>query len=163
MAEEIKDVTAETSELLKTMLEKMFTENYTIKDLQGLTDEQIESVYSLGYNFYRAGNYKDAAKIFHYLCLEDHLEKKYWIALGAAEQMEKNYSGAVKAYAYASMLDLKDPRPQLHAAECYIALKDKENAISALTAVLEFCPDVPEKKSYRDRALALQALLENAK
>ncbi len=154
---------AEVSQLLSEMLTKIFTENYTIKDLQGLSDAEIESVYALGYNYYRSGNYADSEKIFHYLCLVDHLEIKYWIALGATEQMQKNYAGAVKAYAYASMLDLHDPRPQLHAAECFLAMKDKENAASSLCALLEFCPDTPEKKKYRDRATALQKLLDNAK
>lgn len=162
MADNNLQESAEFNAALQNMLGKLTGSNFTIRDLQGLGDKEMESVYAMAYNFYRAGNYADAEKIFHYLCLIDHLTLKYWLGLGATQQVQKNYSGAVKAYAYASMLDIHDPRPQIHAAECWLAMQDKENAVSALTALMEFCPDTPEKKRFRDRAQALLKLVENA-
>lgn len=117
----------------------------TMRELKGITDGEMEAVYSLGFNFYNTGRYDEAEKIFKFLVLFDHLNPKYWTAMGALQQVRKDYDTAVTSYSFASFLDLKDPKPQFHAAECFLAKGDVENAKSALEALKKFAPANTER------------------
>ena len=83
---------------------------------------------------------------------------------GMIEQMHatlKNYADAITAYGYASFLDLKNPKPQYLAAECFLALGDKTNALSAIAALEQFCSKETELgREYLAKATALKALAE---
>lgn len=139
---------------------KMINDGATVKELKGITNSEMEAVYSLAFNYYRTGNYDDAEKLFNFLALFDHLNQKFWMGVGAVRQAKKNYAGAVQAYGYASFLDLSNPKPQLHAAECFLALGDKRNAASSLEALNEFCPkDTQIGREYRAKAEALRKLV----
>ena len=78
--------------------------------------------------------------------------------------MKKQYQGAITAYAYASFLDIHDPKPQYHAAECYLALSDRPNALSALAALEQFAPSDTERgREYRAKAEALKKIIDGEK
>jgi type III secretion system low calcium response chaperone LcrH/SycD len=137
---------------------RQFVADYaTLGELKGISHEELEAVYSLGFTHYRTGRYEDAAKLFQFLVLFDHLNPKYWLALGAVQQVARDYKGAIASYGYASFLDLENPKPQFHAAECFLALGDRENAASALLALDEYCPQNTESgREYRAKAAALR-------
>ena len=140
---------------------KAFAEMGTVREMKGITDAEMEAIYSMGYSFYTTGRYDDAEKVFRFLVLFDHLNAKYWIGLGAVQQVKKLYGDAIVSYGYASFLDLENPKPQYHAAECFLALGDKENALSSLAALEEFCSkDTARGREYREKAAALKALAE---
>ena len=81
--------------------------------------------------------------------------------MGAVLQLKKQYQGAITAYAYASFLDIHNPKPQYHAAECYLALGDRVNAASALAALERFAPDDAEcGREYRAKAVELKKLID---
>lgn len=130
----------------------------TLSDLKGVTPSEMEAVYTLGFNFYKIGKYDDAKKIFEFLVLFDHLNAKYWFALGALHQTRKDYAKAVKCYALSSLLDLKNPKAQYQAAECFLALGDRVNAESSLSALFEFAPtDTVIGREYRRKAEELMS------
>jgi len=131
----------------------------TLGELKGLSSEDMEVVYNVAYSTYAGENYEQAHKIFKFLCYFDHLEKKYWLGLGASRQMLKLYEQAIEAYTYAMLLDSNDPQPPLLAADCHIALGNRDAAISGLTAALEWSGDRPEYQSIRERATALLEVL----
>ena len=137
---------------------RQFVSDYTtLGELKGISHQELEAVYSLGFTHYRTGRYEDAAKLFQFLVLFDHLNPKYWLALGAVQQVAKDYQGAISSYGYASFLDLENPKPQLHAAECFLALGDRQNAASALMALEQYCPtDTETGREYRAKAAALR-------
>ena len=139
---------------------KKFLNGSTIKELKGIKNEELEAVYSLAFNFYRSGKYDEAEKLFNFLALFDHLNQKFWMGVGAVRQVKKDYAGAVQAYGYASFLDLKNPKPQIHAAECFLAMGDKRNAASSLEALDMFCPkDTELGREYRAKAAELRKLV----
>ncbi len=139
---------------------RKFLDGATIKELKGITSAEMEAVYSLAFNFYRTGRYDDAGKLFNFLALYDHLNPKYWMGVGAVRQVGHDFSGAIEAYAYASFLDLSNPKPQLHSAECFLALGDRRNAASALEALDQFCPkDTEVGREYRAKAAELRKLV----
>ena len=142
---------------------KKFMNGSTIKELKGLTTTEMEAVYSLAFNFYRTGKFDDAEKLFNFLALFDHLNAKYWFGVGAVRQAKKNYPAALQAYVYASFLDIRDPRPQFHAAECYMALGDKLHAASAINALEEFVDRKSERgRTYLAKAQELKATIGEA-
>lgn len=128
----------------------------TLRQCKGLTDAEMEAIYATGLNAYKVGRLDDAGTVFRYLVLIDHTCAKYWIALGAVQQRQRDFSKAVTSYGYASFLDLEDPKPQYHAAECFLALGDRESAKSALAALEEFAP---KDSVYREKAKKLAAKL----
>ena len=96
---------------------KKFMSGSTIKELKGISNNEMEAVYSLAFNYYRSGKFDEAEKLFDFLALFDHLNAKFWMGVGAVRQVKKNFTGAIQAYAYASFLNLHNPKPQFHAAE----------------------------------------------
>ena len=136
---------------------KKFANGATLKEVRGITNDELEAVYSLGFGYYNTGKYEDAQKIFEFLVLFDHLNTKYWFALGAVQQARKDYQKAIASYGYSSFLDLENPKPQYHAAECYLALGDKANAASAIMALEEYCPKGTDiGREYRAKAAELR-------
>ncbi|MBR6021603.1 MAG: SycD/LcrH family type III secretion system chaperone [Kiritimatiellae bacterium] len=146
-----------TQEEIVEAARKFVNDYATLGELKGISREELEAVYSLGFTHYRTGRYEDASKLFQFLVLFDHLNPKYWLALGAVQQVAKDYKAAVSSYAYASFLDLENPKPQFHAAECFLALGEKENAASAIIALEQYCPKNTETgREYLAKAAALR-------
>ena len=132
----------------------------TLKQIKGVTNDELEAVYSLAFGYYRTGKYDDALKLFKFLVLFDHLNAKFWFGLGATQQAVKDYQGAVASYGYCSFLNLENPKPQFHAAECFLAIGDKRNAASALEALNEYCPaNTDVGREYRAKAAKLREVV----
>ena len=139
---------------------KSFATGATLKEVRGITNDELEAVYSLGFSYYNTGKFDDAQKLFEFLVLFDHLNAKYWFALGAVQQARKDFQKAIASYGYSSFLDLENPKPQFHAAECFLALGDKANAASAIMALEEYCPANTERgREYRAKAAELRKLI----
>ena len=61
---------------------KSFANGATLKEVRGITNDELEAVYSLGFGYYTTGKFEEAQKLFEFLVLFDHLSTKYWFALG---------------------------------------------------------------------------------
>ena len=110
----------------------------TVRQARGFTRDQMETMYSVAYNLYATRQLEKADTVFRYLTYLDHTNAKYWIGLGAVQQLRRDFAHAVASYGYAAFLDLKNAKPLYHVAECYLALGDSEKAESALTAMKEY-------------------------
>ena len=150
-------------DMIAKAAEAFIKDGATMKQLKGISNEELEAVYSLAFGYYRTGRFEDAFKLFQFLVLFDHLNAKYWFGLGAVQQAMKDFGNAVVSYGYSSFLNLKNPKPQFHAAECFLALGDKANALSSLAALEEFCPtDTDIGREYRAKAEELKKVVEAA-
>lgn len=148
--------TKKISEGVKALIER----GATLKQLKGVTNAELEAVYSLAFGYYRTGKFDESLKLFQFLVLFDHLNQKFWMGLGAVQQVLKDYQSAVTSYGYCSFLKLDNPKPQLHAAECFLAMGDKRNAASSLEALEEYCPkDTDIGREYRAKAAKLRELI----
>ena len=129
----------------------------TLKQLKGVTNDELEAVYSLAFGYYQTGKFEEAHKLFQFLVLFDHLNAKFWFGLGAVQQAQKDFKGAAVSYGYCSFLKLDNPKPQFHAAECFLAMGDKRGAASALEALNEYCPkDTEIGREYLAKAAKLR-------
>ena len=149
-----------TVEDFAEIMENVMKNGKTLGELKGMTKDEMEAVYNVAYNTYNSGNYQKAHQIFQFLCQFYHIEKKYWMGLGSCRQMLKKYVDAIDAYSYAMLLDVNDPRPPLQAADCHIALGNKDKAISALTAAIEWSGSQSKYAPVKQRAQALLEVLE---
>lgn len=149
-------------QIIAETAKKLIEDVTTVRDLKGISDGEMEAVYSLGFNFYNTGRIDDAEKVFKFLVLFDHMNPKYWIGMGSVQQVKRDYQAAVTSFGFASFLDLEDPKPQYHAAECYLAMGDRENALSALEAVKKFAPETTERgRLYRAKGEELEKRIQN--
>lgn len=135
----------------------------SISDVANMKPEVLEGLYSLGYNLYTSGNFTDAETIFQALCLYKHSEIRFWMGLAGCRQANGNLPGAVDAYSMAGVAGgLSDPSPFLYAANCYIKLGDKENAIGALQGLLTLGEDGNDAHvQCRSKASELLKMLES--
>ena len=142
------------------MLLNFFGEGGTFKDLKNLSDDAMEAIYSLAYNLYQSGKYEEAKKIFQFLCFYDHFNRKYYLGLGACQQMQKQYDSAIEIFSFATLLDSDDPRAMMYIGDCHMAKGDKEKAQISYETCIEWAGDSAEYAKDLERA---KNMLENLK
>ncbi len=130
-----------------------------LKHVFGLTERELAAMYAHGYNLYNQAKYAEAAKAFAFLVQHDHLERKYYKALGSCLQMLRRHEDALKYYAMATTMDMMDPEPSFHAGECLLALGRLDEAKNAFDACVDQCAALPTHRAMGERAKALLAIL----
>ena len=150
-------IAEELDKEIKDLAKKLFEDGATLGELKGITSRELNAVYQMGLGFYNTGRYDDAEKVFAFLVMFDHLEAKYWTALGAVQQVKKNFEKAKTAYTQAALLDIHAPKPQYYVAECFLALGQKDDALASLDSLLDNCTGADEvTKEFRAKAEALK-------
>lgn len=96
------------------------------------TRETLDALYAMGYNLYENAKYAEAVDVFRVLTLFEKEQRKNWMGLGAAYQMQKEYDRALQSYAYAALLDENDPYAPFHAAECFFSQEQNEKGSHVL-------------------------------
>ncbi len=142
------------------LLEEFLTNNSTLKELKGLTDKEMEAVYTAAFNYYSHDKFKEAHELFTALCQFDHQQFKYWMGLGASRQMLKQHEGAVEAYGMAALIDNANPKVPFHAADCLLALKDYERAKQALEAAIFISKALKKHKDIQSEAESLLEMID---
>lgn len=153
-------VTAEFEAMAQDVMAKVLKEGYTLNQLRGITPDELEAIYSVGFNFYQTGKFAEAEKIFRFLVLLNHLDSKYWTALGAVLQVQKNFDKAIEAYGMATFLDIHNSKSQYFAAECHLLQGNAEKALSALTALETYATSSPTSQEFLAKGKALKAKIE---
>lgn len=132
----------------------------TLKDIKGISSDELEAVYAIAYNLYKTGKLDDADTLFKFLTTYDHMNQKYWFGLGAVRQAMKKFDAACSAYSYASLLDIRDPRPKYHAATCHLATGDKVKAAKAVASIEAITDKNSEQgRTYLAKAAELRKLI----
>lgn len=108
-----------------------------LKDVQGISDEQMNSLYAFAHQFYEQGRLDDAEKFFHFLCIYDFYNSHYWMGLAAVHQLKQNYQKAIDLYAIAFAQGRNDWRPMHYTGQCQLALGKIGKARLCFEYVLE--------------------------
>ena len=116
-------------------------------DILGISEDKISPIslqlecqfYGAAFEFYENGNYREATKLFTQLVLTDPYSENYWRGLASSKQMVKDYQASLHGWSMVALFQENDPLPHFHAAECCLALDDKEDALKALDAALSLC------------------------
>jgi len=162
--EEMVDIKELTEAQLQDLMERLLSGETTLQEVKGLTDEQMEALYGVAYNYYMIGKYVDASQLFTWLTLCNPFTGKYWLGLGASLQLARDFERALYAYGMAAVTgEPKDPTPHLHAAECYLAQGVMEDARKALKMAADFGENRTECGKVYKKAKALLSILEEKK
>ena len=145
---------------IEDLATNLLEEGASLGAVKGFGLDEIEAAYSVAYSFYQQGKYQEARKLFQYFSIHEHTDRRFWMGLAACLQKLSEYNKAILAYGAAAMLDVTDPAPPFHAAECHIAIQDWENARTALEAALNVAEGETEHASYSQRANALLATVD---
>lgn len=97
-----------------------------------VSEEKMEEIYQEGYFLYQRCEYEEASHVFRGLIILNPFRPHYWLGLGGALQLAKEYEKALYAYGVLVHLSPEDPTPHQHAYECYRALGNQEEAELAL-------------------------------
>jgi type III secretion system low calcium response chaperone LcrH/SycD len=130
----------------------------TLGDVYDYTEEDYEVMYALGHSLYSQARYSDAMKVFGFLVIHNHLERRFVTAFASSLHMIKAYEEAIKYYSLSSVMDMGDPVPTFHTAECMIAIGMVDDAIQALGMVIKQSGDEPHA-ALRVRAEALLEMI----
>lgn len=129
----------------------------TLKDaMPEFTAEHLEAFYTIAFDYYDNGKYREATNFFRFLTTIDHMNKKHWVGLGASLQMLNEYAQAINAYALAALLDEKDPYVPFYAAECCFGMGDTQRGLQALDSADGLAEGDDSFKGLRNKLSALR-------
>ncbi len=115
---------------------ELLYQGVSVGQIMGMDHDKIEMLYSIAYQCYTAGKYKDARTVFSALCIYEPADLRFWMGLGATEQQLKNFENAAQSYAMAcTVTELKDPEPMYFAAKCLLKDGKRDDAIDALDSI----------------------------
>ncbi len=140
-----------------------FGQGGQLKTLNNVTDQQLEGVYDLGVQFYRADKYDKAEPLLQLCCLLDTSQPRFWRTLAATRQMRGNLTGAMEGYAMGLILEPTNPANLLEIATCLMAQGELERAKDALRGVADIGAGDPRHQAVRDKAAKLLAVLEHSR
>ena len=130
----------------------------TLGDLHGLEDRDYEAMYAVAHGMYSQERYADAQKLFSFLVACNPFDRRFHQALASTLQMTGDFEQAIGYYSMASVMDMKDPVPTFHTAECLAALGRLPEARDALQIVIDQSTDSAHA-ALRQRASGLLELL----
>lgn len=143
---------------LPEQIAELLANGGTLGSVYDYEDTDYEVLYALGHSLYSQTRYQDAMRTFGFLVTHNHLEKRFMNAFAASLQMLKSYKEAIKYYSMASLMDMNDPLPTYHTAECMMALGCAGEAKEALQFVLRQS-EAPERAELKSRAQAMLELM----
>lgn len=147
-----------SSDFQKDILQ-YFSECGVFQDLMEVDDKFMLSLYALAHQAYQNNKYHEASKMFSVLCMLNHLERKYWLGLGATLQMQKKYFPALECYGIAVLLHYKEPDAHLYTAECMLAIGKKDEVKPILQGAIELCTQ-KEHTPIKEKAKNLLSILK---
>jgi type III secretion system low calcium response chaperone LcrH/SycD len=135
-----------------------FAAGGTLGDLHGLEERDYEAMYAVAHGMYAQERYADAQKMFSFLVACNPFDRRFHQALASTMQMNGQFEEAIGYYSMASVMDMADPVPTFHTAECLAALGRLPEAREALEIVIEQSA-APAQSALKQRAVGLRDLL----
>lgn len=158
------DLSKEAKEKLKNkeLLQKELAEGKTAQEIIGFSNATMAKFYRAAHLLFEHEKYKDAANAFLFLATLNPHNHEYWLGLGMATQMSRDYESAIDAYELAALHEISSPVPYFYLAKCLFAMHDRENALQALDLAIETADDLEEYAELKTQAEAAKRLLLSA-
>ncbi len=132
MAEERIVEAQHLEERLKKLASQWSQGRVTLKQIVGLSDEELFAIASQGYYMFLQGKSEQARVIFEGLVAIDPKNPYYYRALGAIYWRLKDSGKAIKQFTYAIRVSPNDISSYVNRAEVLVAQRDFEGAKSDL-------------------------------
>ena len=130
----------------------------TLQELEGISDDEMETIYALGYNFFTYGKYDAAKDIFTGLTAYAPYTAHYWRALGAVNQQLKDYAEAIAAYDMAVANDEHDVVSYVYRGESKILQGNVDAGLEDLEKVMSMGDQYPQFAPWVQRSQLLTSL-----
>ena len=157
----VQNSTIDPSQQQTEELLSFLEEGGTLKMLHDVSADTIEHIYAVGYNLFQSGKLEQAGKVFQLLSMLDHYQARFFIGLGAVRQELGEYLQAIDAYSYAALVDVNDPRPPFHSAECHLKLEQLTEAESGFYSAKEMSAGKSEYADLHQRADIMLEAVKN--
>ncbi|MDR0351730.1 MAG: tetratricopeptide repeat protein [Puniceicoccales bacterium] len=146
------------------LLTKYFTDRdpnvVLYEKIPGISEVNLEAAYGIGYNLFQKKKYDSAYDVFHFLCLLDHFQKKYWKALALTAYVQKKYEESRMAYFTAFALDPTDIELVSAMADCSISLGEAENAKNFLEITCDMGKNYESNETLCQRAKSILDVID---
>ncbi|KAF3999339.1 type III secretion system translocator chaperone SicA [Glaciimonas immobilis] len=152
MSHQSKDFDEEN---LETILDAV-SQGVTLKQMHGISDEQMDELYGVAYDFYHQGRLDEAEKFFRFLCIYDFYSPDFLMGLAAVYQLKGAHQKAADLYAVAFAQGKDDYRPMLYSGQCQLAMGKSGKAKQCFKAVVANASDESIKKIANAYLMALQ-------
>lgn len=152
------EIETTASQYLEFMIHGFMNGLITLQELEGITDEEMETIYALGYNFFTYGKYDAAKDIFTGLTAYAPYTAHYWRALGAVNQQLKDYDEAIASYDMAIANDEGDAVSYVYRGESHILNRNIQSGLDDLRTVLQLGAMNREVSPWVQRAELLLSL-----
>jgi len=128
---------------LEYMIHGFYNELLILKELEDISDDELETVYALGYNYFTYGKYEAAKDIFTGLTAYAPYTAHYWRALGAVNQQLKDYAEAIAAYDMAIANDEIDVVSYIYRGESKILAGNVKAGLRDFEQVMKIGQEQP--------------------
>lgn len=155
------DSSEEQKEEYKNVIKQIFHKDIPIAEALKIKPEVFEAMYAHAYRLYNSGNYQSACLLFAYLVTLDPGVAKYHMGQAASHHMLKEYGPAVDSYMTAFFIDMTNPLPFFHVADCLLKEKSIEGAYFCLGMAAGIAGENPKYDKIRDRAQMMQSTLRD--
>jgi len=129
----------------------------TLKQIVGLSDEELFAIASQGYYMFLQGKTEQARVIFEGLVAIDPKNAYYYRALGAIYWRLGKSQRAVKQFTYAIRVSPKEISSYINRAEVYVADRDFAAAAKDLRAALD--NGGPSDRALINKARAIMRMI----
>jgi type III secretion system low calcium response chaperone LcrH/SycD len=154
-------ISEQDAEFIATKIGEHYQKGGTLGDLRGFTDRHYETMYAKAHQLYSMEQYEDAGKVFGFLCTNNPYDLRFMLGLGASLQMQGKWQDAIGSYTMCVALNMEDPVPVFHIAECLSALGQVDDAKEMFSAVVERAKK-PEHQAIKQRAAAMLQIMQSA-
>lgn len=130
--------------------------NHTFSDILCIPHEKMDAAYSVGKELFEKKHFVEACDIFFLLTQLNPYYANVWIAMGLCWQNQQVYDEALGNFTIAILLNDKNPEPYLSSIECFLALKDPEQAQTMLKLVTPIIEQHRENTALKERLATLK-------
>lgn len=131
------------------------------KDLLGITDQSLDLLYRGAKKLTDSNLHPEAEAAYFFLTTIDFKQYSFWLGLGHAAFHLGNLNQAINAYEMAECCQKFSVWPHIYAANCFEALNDHEEALTALETAYKNYQEGSDKEPNLD--LALQERIAHTK
>ncbi len=156
------EIESTAAQYLEFMIHGFMNGLITLQELEGISDEEMETIYALGYNFFTYGKYDAAKDIFTGLTAYAPYTPHYWRALGAVNQQMKDYAEAIAAYDMALANDESDVVSYVYRGESQILSGNVAAGLTDLEKVVQVGRQYPQFTPWVQRSELLIKLHKQA-
>jgi type III secretion system low calcium response chaperone LcrH/SycD len=128
----------------EVVLMQHIEEGKSLQELFGFSNEAMVEFYGAARNILEQKRFPEAVKAFSFLAMLNPNISDFWTGLGIAQQNNQDIESALFSYSMAYTIEGENITPYMLAAQCFVDLKDFEQAINVLEIAEGFANEHPE-------------------